>query len=50
MQQACGLNVAAPLQGINLALIPPEHILVTPSKIRMHLAWQEGVFGDIGSS
>jgi hypothetical protein len=31
------LDIAALLQGINLALVPPEHILVAAGEIRVHL-------------
>jgi hypothetical protein len=46
----CSLNIALPLQSINFMLVPPEHILVAPGEISMDLSWQEGIFGNVGSS
>ena len=46
----CSLNIALPLQRINLMLVPPENILVAPGKIGMDLSWKEGIFLNVGSS
>jgi hypothetical protein len=46
----CSLNIALPLQRINLMLVPSKNILVAPSKISMDLSWKEGIFGDVGAS
>jgi hypothetical protein len=31
-------------------LVASENILVAPSEIGMDLSWQEGIFGNVGSS